>query len=57
MTHELWHLMLPPGGLQVGGGINDENAISWIDAGAEKLWCHPTSIVILPSSYGTYFRS
>ncbi|RFU71788.1 1-5-phosphoribosyl-5-imidazole-4-carboxamide isomerase [Trichoderma arundinaceum] len=26
-----------PGGLQVGGGINDENAREWIDAGAEKV--------------------
>jgi len=26
-----------PGGLQVGGGITDENAKEWIDAGAEKV--------------------
>ncbi|KDN65389.1 putative phosphoribosylformimino-5-aminoimidazole carboxamide ribotide isomerase, partial [Colletotrichum sublineola] len=26
-----------PGGLQVGGGINDENAREWIEAGAEKV--------------------
>ncbi|KAH6611026.1 1-5-phosphoribosyl-5-imidazole-4-carboxamide isomerase [Trichoderma cornu-damae] len=26
-----------PGGLQVGGGINDKNATEWIDAGAEKV--------------------
>lgn len=26
-----------PGGLQVGGGIKDGNAKSWIDAGAEKV--------------------
>lgn len=26
-----------PGGLQVGGGINDNNAKEWIDAGAEKV--------------------
>ncbi|KAK4157927.1 hypothetical protein C8A00DRAFT_29155 [Chaetomidium leptoderma] len=26
-----------PGGLQVGGGINDSNAKEWIDAGAEKV--------------------
>ncbi|KAK0711219.1 hypothetical protein B0H67DRAFT_493306 [Lasiosphaeris hirsuta] len=26
-----------PGGLQVGGGINDKNAQEWIDAGAEKV--------------------
>ncbi|KAJ0118466.1 hypothetical protein J7T55_009249 [Diaporthe amygdali] len=25
-----------PGGLQVGGGINDTNAAEWIDAGADK---------------------
>src|SRR5690606_4668553 len=27
-----------PGGLQVGGGITDQNAREWIDAGAEKVW-------------------
>jgi phosphoribosylformimino-5-aminoimidazole carboxamide ribotide isomerase len=26
-----------PGGLQVGGGITDQNAKEWIDAGAEKV--------------------
>lgn len=26
-----------PGGLQVGGGINDKNAKEWVDAGAEKV--------------------
>lgn len=26
-----------PGGLQVGGGINDRNAREWIEAGAEKV--------------------
>jgi phosphoribosylformimino-5-aminoimidazole carboxamide ribotide isomerase len=26
-----------PGHLQIGGGINDENAKEWIDAGAEKV--------------------
>ena len=26
-----------PGGLQVGGGIKDVNAKSWIEAGAEKV--------------------
>lgn len=26
-----------PGGLQVGGGINDGNAKEWIEAGAEKV--------------------
>jgi len=26
-----------PGGLQAGGGITDENAQQWIDAGAEKI--------------------
>ena len=26
-----------PGGLQVGGGINDKNANEWIEAGAEKV--------------------
>ncbi len=32
-----------PGGLQIGGGITDKNASSWIDAGAEAVivtsWC------------------
>lgn len=26
-----------PGGLQVGGGINDKNAAEWIEAGASKV--------------------
>jgi phosphoribosylformimino-5-aminoimidazole carboxamide ribotide isomerase len=26
-----------PGGLQVGGGITDKNAMEWIEAGAEKV--------------------
>lgn len=26
-----------PGGLQIGGGINDSNAKSWIEAGAERV--------------------
>ncbi|KAG6854786.1 hypothetical protein C0991_001213 [Blastosporella zonata] len=26
-----------PGGLQIGGGINDQNAQEWIDAGASKV--------------------
>jgi phosphoribosylformimino-5-aminoimidazole carboxamide ribotide isomerase len=26
-----------PGGLQVGGGIRDENARAWIEEGAEKV--------------------
>jgi hypothetical protein len=25
------------GGLQIGGGINDENAVEWLDAGASKV--------------------
>lgn len=25
------------GGLQIGGGINDQNAQEWIDAGASKV--------------------
>lgn len=27
-----------PGGLQVGGGITEENAREWLDAGASKVW-------------------
>ena len=26
-----------PGGLQVGGGINDKNAAEWIENGASKV--------------------
>ena len=26
-----------PGGLQVGGGINERNALQWIQQGAEKV--------------------
>lgn len=29
-----------PQGLQIGGGINESNAKSWIDAGAERV-CSP----------------
>jgi phosphoribosylformimino-5-aminoimidazole carboxamide ribotide isomerase len=28
-----------PGGLQVGGGVNAENARRWVDLGAEKVGC------------------
>ena len=27
-----------PGGLQIGGGINDGNAADWMDAGANKVF-------------------
>ena len=30
-----------PGGLQVGGGIHDGNAMGWIEAGAEKVSFSP----------------
>lgn len=30
-------LAMWPGGLQVGGGVTDQNAKSWIDMGAEKV--------------------
>ena len=26
-----------PGGLQVGGGVNDQNAVAWLDAGASHV--------------------
>ena len=26
-----------PGGLQIGGGIDDTNALAWLDAGASKV--------------------
>jgi phosphoribosylformimino-5-aminoimidazole carboxamide ribonucleotide (ProFAR) isomerase len=29
--------LLPIGGLQIGGGITDENAQKWLDLGAEKV--------------------
>lgn len=28
---------LDAGGLQIGGGINDQNAKEWLDAGASKV--------------------
>ena len=28
---------LGAGGLQIGGGINDQNAKEWLDAGASKV--------------------
>lgn len=31
-----------PSGLQVGGGITDQNACQWIEAGAEKVCIAPT---------------
>ena len=31
-----------PGKLQVGGGINDQNARSWIEAGAERVSLVPS---------------
>lgn len=31
-----------PGGLQVGGGINDSNAAEWIAAGADKVCMRTT---------------
>jgi len=27
-----------PGGMQIGGGINDLNAAQWIEWGADKVW-------------------
>lgn len=36
-----------PGGLQVGGGINEKNARQWIEAGAEKV-CISPPLSILP---------
>lgn len=32
-----------PGGLQVGGGINASNAKTWLDAGAERVYCSEPS--------------
>lgn len=29
--------MYGPGGLQIGGGITDKNALSWIECGASKV--------------------
>lgn len=36
-----------PNHLQVGGGINDANAKEWIDAGAEKVSSHPSTLTVL----------
>lgn len=33
-----------PGRLQVGGGITDQNAKEWIEAGAEKVSCLPMHV-------------
>jgi phosphoribosylformimino-5-aminoimidazole carboxamide ribotide isomerase len=33
-----------PGGLQVAGGITDENASYWIEQGAEKVRSNPPAI-------------
>ena len=30
-------LMAYPGGMQIGGGVNDKNAVSWIEAGATHV--------------------
>jgi phosphoribosylformimino-5-aminoimidazole carboxamide ribonucleotide (ProFAR) isomerase len=30
-------IYLGAGGLQIGGGINDQNAKEWLDAGASKV--------------------
>jgi phosphoribosylformimino-5-aminoimidazole carboxamide ribotide isomerase len=35
-----------PGGLQIGGGINDGNAQKWLDAGAEKVYILPVRLVL-----------
>lgn len=41
-------LQIWPGGLQVGGGINDSNAARWLAAGAEKViltsWLFPDGV-------------
>lgn len=41
MTLTTWECELTgcfvTGGLHVGGGINEENAQGWLDAGAEKV--------------------
>lgn len=31
------HVMYHSGGLQIGGGITDKNALSWIESGASKI--------------------
>jgi ribosomal protein S11 len=39
-----------PGGMHIGGGINDLNAAQWIEWGAEKVWrlllCNSCSVLI-----------
>lgn len=40
-----------PGGLQVGGGINDKNSKEWIDAGADKVRCSHIDSILGPESY------
>jgi len=40
------------GGLQLGGGVTDENAQYWLDAGASKVivtsWLFPEAVFSLP---------
>ncbi|KAK3716870.1 Enzyme that catalyzes the fourth step in the histidine pathway [Vermiconidia calcicola] len=39
-----------PGGLQVGGGINDSNANSWVEAGAERALDGDSSKLVIDLS-------
>lgn len=34
----LTHFAVVTDSLHLGGGITNENALEWIDAGAEKVW-------------------
>ena len=41
-----------PGGLQVGGGITDQNAKEWIDHGAEKVnYFQRQQMIIMPNVF------
>ena len=46
-----------PGSLQVGGGIKDTNAKSWIEAGAERVYSRVFAIIQMLASLTLRSRS
>lgn len=46
-----------PGGLQIGGGITEENALEWLDAGAEKVQSYLKAEDILVADLQSGIRS
>ena len=50
------HFLL--GGLQIGGGINDQNAQEWLDAGASKVSTeHVTSYLAILKVHHVGYRN